>query len=269
MEKHKYYQRLVSARSFSSFRPEKRAVEDCKYYDAIMAQMPNEETQQKFDRLFQVWISAISRCASAAVTGPARFNYERNRKAMMREMRVWGEMSKWVNRVIENKNRVEMPKVPALEEARKEYVHALENHAFMKNVNALLRKKDYDKAELLALCKGDQKLADNISTDQGGFFGAPGFRPFQLTNALGKIKRAKSRLESLEKGAVSEEKQIDGVKIEENTDDDRLCLFFDSKPAAEMIVKLKKNGFKWSPSNSCWQRQLTENARRSLKVIFA
>ena len=30
---------------------------------------------------------------------------------------------------------------------------------------------------------------------------------------------------------------------------------------------LKKNGFRWSPKNNCWQRQLTENARYSLHRV--
>lgn len=66
----------------------------------------------------------------------------------------------------------------------------------------------------------------------------------------------------------SKEYEIDGVEVVENTADDRLQLFFDGKPEQEMINKLKANGFRWSPKNKAWQRQLTDNARIALKRVL-
>lgn len=53
----------------------------------------------------------------------------------------------------------------------------------------------------------------------------------------------------------------------ENGDAMRLQLFFDGKPEGDTRSVLKKNGFRWSPKNGAWQRQLTDNARRALKAI--
>ena len=36
--------------------------------------------------------------------------------------------------------------------------------------------------------------------------------------------------------------------------------FFDEKPSEEQRSKLKSWGFRWSPSNKAWQRQLNSNA---------
>ena len=47
----------------------------------------------------------------------------------------------------------------------------------------------------------------------------------------------------------------------------RLQIFFDEKPVQDIRSILKKNGFKWSSKNGCWQRQLTDNARNSLERI--
>jgi hypothetical protein len=47
----------------------------------------------------------------------------------------------------------------------------------------------------------------------------------------------------------------------------RLQLIFDGKPSDEVREVLKKNGFKWSPKNGAWQRQLTDNAICSLKRV--
>ncbi len=40
------------------------------------------------------------------------------------------------------------------------------------------------------------------------------------------------------------------------------------KPDAEIREAVKHNGFKWSPKNKCWQRQLTNNAKYSLKCLI-
>ena len=44
-------------------------------------------------------------------------------------------------------------------------------------------------------------------------------------------------------------------------------LFFDDKPESNVRDVLKKNGFRWSRKNNCWQRQLTDNARYSLERV--
>lgn len=61
------------------------------------------------------------------------------------------------------------------------------------------------------------------------------------------------------------ETEYNGLRVVENTEIMRLQLFFDDKPAADVRERLKANGFRWSPKIGCWQRQLTDNARRALK----
>lgn len=53
----------------------------------------------------------------------------------------------------------------------------------------------------------------------------------------------------------------------ENAEIMRLQLFFDDKPESNVRDVLKKNGFRWSRKNNCWQRQLTDNARYSLERV--
>lgn len=47
----------------------------------------------------------------------------------------------------------------------------------------------------------------------------------------------------------------------------RLQILFDGKPSEQARALLKANGFRWSPSRGAWQRQLTDNARRTLSHI--
>lgn len=53
--------------------------------------------------------------------------------------------------------------------------------------------------------------------------------------------------------------EFDGVKLVQNTTLDRIQLLFDGKPEAETIAKLKGEAFRWSPRESAWQRQNTNN----------
>lgn len=41
----------------------------------------------------------------------------------------------------------------------------------------------------------------------------------------------------------------------------------DSKPDQETRALLKANGFRWSPRNEAWQRQLTNAARHAARYI--
>ena len=65
----------------------------------------------------------------------------------------------------------------------------------------------------------------------------------------------------------SKEYQYKDLTIIQNTDDNRLQIKFDYKPSEEVRNILKSNGFKWSPKNETWQRQLTSNALRSFEYI--
>ena len=62
----------------------------------------------------------------------------------------------------------------------------------------------------------------------------------------------------------STEKEVDGVRIVENIEENRLQLFFDGKPEADIIALLKQHAFKWSPRFKAWQRILTPNAKFAL-----
>lgn len=56
--------------------------------------------------------------------------------------------------------------------------------------------------------------------------------------------------------------------VKQNEEQNRIQLFFDEKPSSEMRDKLKHNGFKWSPTNNAWQRQLTPNAKYATNKLI-
>ena len=104
-----------------------------------------------------------------------------------------------------------------------------------------------------------------------------GFAPFQLTNNNAKIKATKERIAQLTRTQEAGNKELEfevmgGGKVELCAADERIRIYFNSKPSEEERTRIKAAAFKWSPSNGCWQRQLTSNAKyateRLLEVKF-
>jgi len=90
---------------------------------------------------------------------------------------------------------------------------------------------------------------------------------YLTTNNNANIRRMKQRVEQLERNSNREttEKEFDGFKIVENTEENRIQFIFDGKPPAEQRKVMKSNGFRWSPSNGAWQRHLNGNGRYAAK----
>jgi hypothetical protein len=103
-------------------------------------------------------------------------------------------------------------------------------------------------------------------------------------NQTAEIRRNKQRLEELQKRqTVLEEKKknetsgstvntgrvdFDGGYIFENPEMDRIQIIYDGKPERDVIDKLKHNGFRWSPSQGAWQRQLNRNGRSAVNRVM-
>lgn len=128
----------------------------------------------------------------------------------------------------------------------------------MKKANKALKKKD-DTA--LAMLGFSEKSITALKTPD--YAGRIGFPAYELTNNNANISRLKKRLAGLEKhvGDKTTEKEINGIKIVENVEDNRCQLFFPDKPNDEIRAYLNKNGFHFSRYyGRCWQRQRSGHA---------
>lgn len=72
----------------------------------------------------------------------------------------------------------------------------------------------------------------------------------------------------LDYGIERKEYIYGNTQIVHNKEDNRLQLLFDGKPEPAIIERLKSRGFKWSPRNKAWQRQLTPNAIAAIPYVF-
>ncbi len=269
MNTHKHYESARRAHGWTSFSPEKRAASECAYFDEIMTEFSdNEQVKAKFERLFLLSLAAKSRCASSAITGPARFPVEKQMRASERERKISDEMTGYIDRVRKAIKQeayyAEHPEArPVMandENAVEKLQHKLETleakQKTMVEANKLIRKGDRDGlVALVGLTTSELLLKPD-------FCGRVGYASFELTNNNAKIKATRERIEQITNRKATEPKDItiNGVRVLENNEAMRLQLFFNGKPAQTIITLLKSHGFKWSPSNMAWQRQLTNNA---------
>lgn len=81
------------------------------------------------------------------------------------------------------------------------------------------------------------------------------YQTWQLSNNNANIKRIEKRIEQLEKQRNQKTTTIKygEVEIIDNVEDNRIQVFFPSIPEEEIRTKLKRNGFRWSRYNKCWQ----------------
>ena len=97
------------------------------------------------------------------------------------------------------------------------------------------------------------------------------YEPFQLQNNNANINRIKKRIAELEAKANGVTKVLykdKNVEILDNVEDNRLQLYFTYVPSFEIRTELKKNGFKWSRYNVCWQRFRSSHALYLAKKII-
>ncbi len=129
----------------------------------------------------------------------------------------------------------------------------------MKSVNSYYKK--------MGTCRGYPEMSDKEADSLDEFvnslsWASVPYPPYALTNNSAEIRRIKKRIEELstdkELGFVGW--QFEGGEAVANDELCRLQLLFDEKPTEEQIYRLKLCGFKWSPTNQAWQRQLNQNA---------
>lgn len=128
----------------------------------------------------------------------------------------------------------------------------------------LSRKADYYKG------KADSVGTAGISSDDKNAIAKLADK-YNKTSSSAERRRIIDRVISIHSKTNSNKPKTEetelGFKVERNNDINRLQLKFDGKPDANTRSILKSNGFRWSPREGAWQRQLNANSERSLKKV--
>lgn len=219
------------------------------------------EAQERLDKLLSWYKSAYAGWinksnangaghVSAMISGPSGFNHRKHEKYMAREGKLWEEysnisdISSHISKIITGDRIIKSDDANAIEKLQEKLAKAQAEHQEYKDYNAKARKEG--KGPLPA---------------------------YVLSNSNGRLKNIKDRIAHLERLAKNAEAtpqietEINGVRIIDNLEAQRLQMFFDGKPDAEIRKELKSNGFRWTPSIGAWQRYRNYNAMATAERI--
>lgn len=258
-----------------SFSPEKRAEQTVKDYEQELNEdlknIPDDEKEQyvsNYKKYLFAWLSAMSRCYSSMISGSSNFPVSRMEKLNSYEHNRSVEFSGWREKALsEIAKNVEDSK-QAEQKTDEMFLQ------FKKQVDRLFEGWGVTnfKGRLETVAKsGNTELVTKV-LDYLKFMQVEKNRVLATSRnsiwSLADISEKNRKLSIDKETAESKEYQINGINVVENIQEDRIQLFFDGKPESEMIQNLKRNAFKWSPSRSCWQRQLTMNAIHATKNLL-
>lgn len=229
---------------------------------------------------------------SWAVAGPANYNYARHDKKMNAQMNRANEYEEKLARFKENTTKKLESMTPEDQQIARWRNGKWKNGETIDAADPLAEKKM--QAKLDYLNESQQKMKDanayyRRNKTMSGFEGfsestnqridsamkdarmTKPFASYQLTNNNAQIKATQSRLTQLQSnkakaaanGGAAASTSFKGGSVIRNTEANRLQIKFDDIPDASTRQQLKSNGWRWSPKNGVWQRQLTDNAERS------
>ena len=256
----------------------KRAPERCDEIERLYNHYVDRATQYINERNR---IDAM--CPSVLIVGGANFPTKKKNAQNARMdafyKKDWGfdKLLRKLRTIGTERETVKSNDTSAIDKLRAKLAKREDKQQHMKAVNAAIRLKNQSKGnERLHELGYDDDQINNLRTGANDFCGRPGFPPYMLQNNNAEIRRIKKRIETLERekeAATQGNNEHDVIindehcKVVENADDMRLQIFFDDKPNADTRQQVKRAGFRWAPSIGAWQRQLTNNARHSLRQI--
>lgn len=251
-------------------------VERCKaatspyYHDKLDALL------DRYARRLAQWTNDYNRngasCPSVLICGAANFPTRKKERQNAREDALWQEY-KTIQAILDKiKNTGSGPvdlTDPRAREMLTGQLQQLQNKLERgKSMNAYYRKhktmKGFPGISGEAAAHMDETIQSSYSWAQKPM------PDYELASLRGKIKRTQARLDELDKlqaqqAAPAAAEEHDGFQIVRNAEQNRLQILFDGKPDEDTRAALKQNGFRWSPRNGAWQRQLTDNAERAAR----
>ena len=241
---------------------------------AFLAQIPDElqdEYEKRYIAKYSEWLHALSRTFSVMITGAGNFNNRRHEKMNRYEQSARERFEAWRDNVIKRVNRQRRLVGWAEVERLQGKLDALtELQEKMKAVNKIVRNSklsEIEQREELEALGLSARTINGVIAEPHYSFCKKGFQAYQLSNNLAKIKATEEAIKRHTTMVTSVDKEFtfDGGKVSVCGSEERIRIFFDDIPDTDVRAMLKKNGFKWSPTNKAWQRQLTPNAMRTLE----
>lgn len=218
---------------------------------------------------------------SQFIAGAGNYNMKKHNRQMSREDSLWEEYRQ-IEAILDKIRSIGTGPVDLADPHAREMLTERLNSQRQMLEDAKTANAYYRKHKTLEGCPGLSEKNRAWLTRPGVFasgdgspislYGSP-FPAYELASIRGKIERTEQRLAELDRREQqAAEPQtgtaFDGGQIVRNIDLNRLQILFDAIPDAGTRAALKQNGFRWSPKNQAWQRQLTDNAERAARQVL-
>lgn len=250
--------------------------------DKVAVEKPERATEayalaDKYAKKIADNLNARSRielmCPSVMIVGSAKFPVQKKEKQNQARERNYEEYQKIqtyldkIGTMLYEEERILSKDQSAIQKLQEKLDALEQKQEHMKKVNAYYRK--HKKLDGCPDSTPEEIAGLQLEMKNSLHYEDKPYLSWQLTNNNQNIHRTKERLASLKAAKEKEPSEYENrhFKVVENTDIMRLQLFFDGKPEVKIREAVKHSGFKWSPKNQCWQRQLTKNARYSLQCL--
>lgn len=282
--------RAKDANSFYDYKPGSATAEYRQYIDEAVAIAERQKKRvdpmyhEKIDSLLDTYARKLAanmnkgyeiagRVPSILIAGGSNFPVRKKEKqnaAADRNMEEWRDIQGLLDKIRSTgMGGISADDPQAVSKLESKLAGLEKSQETMKAVNAYYRKhKTLDGCPHLSPEQIEKLKADMSS--QWHLEDKP-FASWALSNNNAEIRRVKERIKSL-----SQQKEIGyagwefaGGRVEANTDANRLQIFFDKKPDEATRAEMKSNGFRWSPKEGAWQRQLTDNAYYAANYVKA
>ena len=211
---------------------------------------------------------------SQFIAGAGNFNMRKHNRQMSREDSLWEEYRQ-IEAILDKIRSIGTGPVDLADPHAREMLTERLNSQRQMLEDAKTANAYYRKHKTLEGCPGLSEKNRAWLTRPGVFASGDGspFPAYELASIRGKIERTEQRLAELDRREQqAAEPQtgtaFDGGQIVRNIDLNRLQILFDAIPDADTRAALKQNGFRWSPKNQAWQRQLTDNAERAARQVL-
>lgn len=209
-----------------------------------------------------------ARVPSVLIAGAANFptkKKEKQNNARDRNMKEWKEIQGILEQIKSTgKGGISSDDPDAVEKLEKKLEHLQKNQEKMKSVNRYYRK--------YSTLEGCPDLTREERNELQGWMLAGQRNPYErytLTNNNAEIRRIKKRIETIKQNQEADYPgwKFEGGKVLAKKETNRLQIIFEEKPDEDMRSELKRQGFRWSPREQAWQRQLNRNAYYAAKQI--
>ena len=251
--------------------------------DKIVAERPLQAERlysmaERYSRRMAEYFNRDSKigcmCPSILISGGGNFPVKKKEKQVQAwdtNHQFYQETQKILSKIesaLYGKDVIKSGDQDAIERLEERLVSLKETQERMKAANKAIRLKDTKKGneELMNMGYSEEQVQNLREPDWCGRVGYPSY---MLQNNNANIHRVEGRLKQLkeakEKG--TQETEFEMFKVVENTEIMRLQIIFDGKPDPEVRTVLKKNGFKWAPSQGAWQRMLNQAGKYALNRV--